>query len=65
MVTEKELTGVQLFTGKGWEADFIQTYKVSGIPRFILIDPNGNIVDADAPRPSSQKLTELFEELGV
>jgi hypothetical protein len=56
---------VQLFTGKGWEADFIQTYKVSGIPRFILIDPNGNIVDADAPRPSSQKLTELFEELGV
>ncbi len=65
MVTEKELTGVQLFTGKGWEADFVQTYKVSGIPRFILIDPNGNIVDADAPRPSSQKLTELFEELGV
>ena len=65
MITEKELTGVQLFTGKGWEADFIQTYKVSGIPRFILIDPNGNIVDADAPRPSSKKLIELFKELGI
>ena len=65
MVAEKELTGVQLFTGSGWKADFVQEYKVSGIPRFILIDPNGNIVDADAPRPSSKKLIVLFEELGV
>ena len=65
MVTEKELTGVQLFTGKGWAADFVQNYKVSGIPRFILIDPNGNIVDADAPRPSSEKLIALLDELGV
>ena len=65
MVSQKELTGVQLFTGTGWEAKFVQDYKVSGIPRFILIDPNGNIVDADAPRPSSKKLIELFKELGI
>jgi len=65
MVTEKELTGVQLFTGNGWEADFVQDYKVNGIPRFILIDTKGNIVDADAPRPSSKKLIELLDELGV
>ena len=65
MVAEKELTGVQLFTGKGWEADFVKNYKVSGIPRFILIDPNGDIVDADAPRPSSKKLIALLDELGV
>lgn len=65
MVTEKKLTGVQLFTGTGWEADFVQDYKVSGIPRFILIAPDGTIVNADAPRPSSKKLTLLFEELGI
>ena len=64
MVTEKELTGVQLFTGNGWEADFVQNYKVNGIPRFILIDPNGNIVDSDADRPSNPRLKELFKELG-
>ena len=46
MVSEKELSGVQLFSGNGWKADFIQDYKISGIPRFILIDPNGNIIDA-------------------
>ncbi len=65
MVTEKELTGVQLFTGNGWEADFVKNYKVNGIPRFILIAPDGTIVDADAPRPSSKKLTELLDKLGV
>ena len=35
------------------------------IPRFILIDPKGNIIDPDAPRPSSSELTKLLEELGV
>ena len=33
------------------------------IPRFILIDPKGNIIDPDAPRPSSSELTKLLEEL--
>ena len=65
MVAEKNLSGVQLFTGSGWKADFIQAYKINGIPRFILIDPKGNIVDPDAPRPSSSRITELLEELGV
>lgn len=65
MVTDKNLTGVQLFTGNGFEADFIKSYIITGIPRFILIDPNGQIVNADAPRPSSQLIVELFEELGI
>jgi thiol-disulfide isomerase/thioredoxin len=65
MVTKKELSGVQLFTGSGWETDFVQNFKVSGIPRFILIAPDGTIVNADAPRPSSEKLIILFEELGI
>ena len=65
MVTEKKLTGVHLFTGSGWEADFVQDYKVNGIPRFIVIAPDGTIVNADAPRPSSKKLIVLFEELGI
>ena len=38
---------------------------INGIPRFILIDPNGNIVTANAPRPSSKELTDMFTELGI
>ncbi len=65
MVSEKELTGIQLFSDKAWKSDFVQAYKIQGIPRFILIDPNGNIVNPDAPRPSSSALVELFNSLSI
>jgi len=65
MVKDKQLTGTQLFTGNGWKTDFIQDFKINAIPRFLLIDPKGDIIDADAPRPSSKRLIELLNELGV
>ncbi|MGB0974434.1 MAG: TlpA family protein disulfide reductase [Flavobacteriaceae bacterium] len=63
MVTEKNLGGIQLHSGD--DREFSKAYEITGIPRFILLDPNGNIVDADAPRPSSPKLIELFTERGI
>ena len=63
MVEEKELTGIQLYAKQ--DETFSEAYKVNGIPRFILIDPQGNIVDADAPRPSSEKLIKLFNDLKI
>lgn len=65
MVTEKELGGVQLISGDGWKSEFITGYQINGIPRFILLDPAGNVVNADAPRPSSPKLKELFTSLNI
>ncbi|MBS9774905.1 MAG: TlpA family protein disulfide reductase [Tenacibaculum sp.] len=61
MVKDKGMTGVQLhFKG---DKEFMQEYKVRGIPRFILLDPKGNIVDANAPRPSDSELIKLFNSL--
>ena len=65
MVKEKELGGTQLIADNDWNSKFVKDYAIEGIPRFILIDPQGNIVNADAPRPSSPKLIELFEELKI
>ncbi|WP_372756659.1 redoxin family protein [Mariniflexile sp.] len=65
MIADRELGGIQLFAPKGWQSQFVLDYKVNGIPRFILIDPNGNIVTPDAPRPSDPKLTELFTSLNI
>lgn len=62
-VTEKQLGGVQLFADKDWSSDFIKAYGVTGIPRFILIDPSGKIVKADAPRPSSPDLQKTLDSL--
>ncbi len=63
MVKSKNLTGVQLYAGK--DINFMQEYQVTGIPRFILIDPKGNIVSANAPRPSDPSLEVLFKESGI
>jgi thiol-disulfide isomerase/thioredoxin len=63
MIKEKELGGVQVFADNDWNSQFIKDFKINGIPRFILIDPNGNVVKADAPRPSSPKLIEDLDQL--
>ncbi|PQJ72277.1 TlpA family protein disulfide reductase [Polaribacter butkevichii] len=62
-VKENELKGVQLWAGQDFS--FQQAYQISGIPRFILIDPQGNIVDANAPRPSDPRLKALLESLDI
>jgi thiol-disulfide isomerase/thioredoxin len=62
-VTEKNLGGIQLLADKDWKSDFVQGYKIEGIPRFILISPEGKIVNADAPRPSSPELVTLLDSL--
>jgi len=63
MVSEKELGGVQLFADNDWQSQFVKDYFIKGIPRFILIDPSGNIVSPNAPRPSDPELRSLLEEL--
>lgn len=63
MVKDKNLTGIQLYAGE--DIDFMKEYLVTGIPRFILIDPKGNIVNPNAPRPSDPALENLFKELGI
>lgn len=65
MIEEKEMGGIQLFADKDWKSEFVQAYKINGIPRFILIDPQGNIISPDAPRPSSNDLKVLFDELKI
>ncbi|HET7361768.1 MAG TPA: TlpA disulfide reductase family protein, partial [Salinimicrobium sp.] len=65
MVVEKDLGGIQLIADNNWNSEFVKNYAIDGIPRFILLDPNGNIVSADAPRPTNPELTDLFEILDI
>jgi len=65
MIKEKELGGIQLFADNSWKSQFVTDYGIQGIPRFLLIDPEGNIVNSNAPRPSSPELISLFDELNI
>lgn len=55
------LGGTQLYIGKGTK--FQSDYRISGIPRFILLDPNGRIVNPDMSRPSSEDTEKILNSL--
>jgi len=60
MVEDKKLGGIQLFAPNE-EISFFKDYSVEGIPTFILIDKNGNIIDGNAKRPSNPELQKEIE----
>jgi thiol-disulfide isomerase/thioredoxin len=62
-VRDKSLGGIQLMADKDWNSDFTKSFGINSIPRFILIDPSGKVVDTDAARPSDPKLETLFDSL--
>jgi len=63
MVADKELKGVQLYANNNWNATFIRDFGINSIPRFILIDPQGNVVKPDASRPSNPETAILLKSL--
>lgn len=65
MIKDEKLGGIQLLAENDWNSEFIKEYQIAGIPRFILVDPQGNIVDANAPRPTDPRLIALFNSLKI
>jgi thiol-disulfide isomerase/thioredoxin len=65
MIVDKELHGTQLLADNQIDSKFIRDYYIYGIPRFILLDPQGKIISYDAPRPSEPRLKELFNSLDI
>tara|TARA_Y100001968_G_scaffold331483_1_gene386316 strand:+ start:1505 stop:2539 length:1035 start_codon:yes stop_codon:yes gene_type:complete len=64
MIKEKDMGGVQLFAS-GWNSQIGNDYAISatGIPRFMLFDKEGNVMDTNAPRPSSEDIKKVFNEI--
>ncbi|WP_282135770.1 TlpA family protein disulfide reductase [Seonamhaeicola maritimus] len=64
-VTERHINGIQLNATDTFNSEFISAFNIQGIPRFILLDPEGTIVQANAARPSNPDLIKLFNEIGI
>lgn len=62
-VSDKQLGGTQLFADNDWNSDFAKKLNITSIPRFILIDTYGKIINANTERPSSPKLQEVLDKL--
>ena len=59
-IVDEQLPGVQLFAG-GW-SKIAKDYKITGIPRFMVFDKQGCIVEVNAPRPSDPALKKLLKQ---
>ncbi|WKK64679.1 redoxin family protein [Lutimonas zeaxanthinifaciens] len=65
MIEDEDLKGIQLLADNDWNSDFVTSYNIRGIPRFILLDDKGNIINSNAPRPSDPNLKELLNGLAL
>jgi len=61
MVAEKNIGGIHLYDDEGLSSDFMRAFSVSLIPRFMMIDPQGKIITAKAPRPSSKEVRKFID----
>ncbi len=61
MVKKEKLGGIQLHNGG--DNSFLDFYMITGIPRFILLDREGKIIDTNATRPSNPETAKTFDTL--
>jgi thiol-disulfide isomerase/thioredoxin len=52
MVQDKNMGGLQWLADNAWKSEITQHFMVNSIPRFILLDQKGEIIDPTAERPS-------------
>ena len=57
-VRENPKGEVQLYMGS--DRSFMDFYMIRGIPRFILISPDGRIIDSDMSRPSNPETAKVL-----
>lgn len=61
LVREDKMPGIQL--NINGDSEFKNAYFINAIPRFILLDKEGKIINADMTRPSDPKTSEFLDQL--
>jgi len=61
-IVSEKLGGLQLIGEAAGKSNISVSYKISTIPRFMVFSKEGNIVNIDAPRPSTPELKALIEK---
>ncbi len=58
-LVKKKPSSTQVYANGAWASDIVKNYNIAGIPRFILIDKEGNVLEASASRPSGEIRAQL------
>lgn len=59
---QTDYLGDNYFVSNTSTADLLKEIKFNTIPRLLLYDKNGKLVDTDAPRPSSEQIQPLIDK---
>ncbi len=63
MVKSKNMEGLQWLAENGWKSEIAQHFMVNAIPRFLLLDKEGKVIDPSAERPSGDIRTMIDNNL--
>jgi thiol-disulfide isomerase/thioredoxin len=59
LVADKNMQGMQLHTLP--DSDFVKFYDIGALPRYILLDKNGNVINPSEMRPSEAGIIQKLE----
>lgn len=62
-VEQYDLQGVNVISPGNWNSEVCKYFGINSIPRYMIMDKNGNIVDPNAKRPSDESVLDLLLEL--
>lgn len=54
--------GITLHSNRAWDQKLARSYQIQGYPRYVLIDPEGEIIDWWSARPSDPALRGVIDE---
>lgn len=57
------LQGKQGFSPGGWGSDVTKVFKISSIPRYLIFNKKGDLVNHNAPRPANPETIEILRDL--
>lgn len=58
-----DLDGMHGFSPGGWSSDITSVFKVNSIPRYLLFDKKGDLIDHNATRPADPATLEKIRNL--
>ncbi|MBI1287707.1 MAG: redoxin family protein [Flavobacteriales bacterium] len=62
-IEELGIEGKHGLSKGGWGSEVTSKFGVNSIPRYLIFDKKGKVVDQNAPRPSDPRLLEILKKL--
>lgn len=62
-IEELGIEGTHGLSQGGWGSEVTSKFGVSSIPRYLIFDKKGKVVDPNAPRPSDPRLIDILRKL--